>query len=93
MPQPSTEFGPSRDLARLCDAALRAGGALVALVAAPAADVPDTTVTRGIDEEEWMMQLSPDGASWFQPVSRRQVVSAGARTHRPLLELGSRYAE
>ncbi|MFF9396784.1 helix-turn-helix domain-containing protein [Streptomyces griseoluteus] len=49
---------PSRDLARLCDAVLGAGGALTALVAPPAAD--------------------PGGSSWFQPVGRRQVVSAGA---------------
>ncbi|MEU6665031.1 helix-turn-helix transcriptional regulator [Streptomyces sp. NPDC046727] len=69
---------PSRDLARLCDAALKAGGALIALVATPTAGAPDTGVASGIDEEEWMMQLSPDGPSWFQPVSRRQIVSAGA---------------
>jgi transcriptional regulator with XRE-family HTH domain/tetratricopeptide (TPR) repeat protein len=69
---------PSRDLARLCDAVLRAGGALIALVTPPAADAPDGPVPDGIDEEEWMMQLSPDGPSWFQPVGRRQVVSAGA---------------
>ncbi|WP_435613695.1 helix-turn-helix domain-containing protein [Streptomyces sp. bgisy159] len=31
---------PSRDLARLCDAALHAGGVLIALVAPPATDVP-----------------------------------------------------
>lgn len=31
---------PSRDLARLCDTALRAGGALIALVATPVADAP-----------------------------------------------------
>ena len=69
---------PSRDLARLCDAALRADGALIALVTLPASDTSDGPVPRGIDEEEWMMQLSPDGSSWFQPVGRRQVVSAGA---------------
>ncbi|WP_307865533.1 helix-turn-helix domain-containing protein [Streptomyces montanisoli] len=69
---------PSRDLARLCDTALQAGGGLIALLPAPAADVPGTAVTGGIDEEEWVMQLSPDGQGWFQPVSRRQVVSAGA---------------
>lgn len=69
---------PSRDLARLCDAALQAGGALIALVATPVSGAPDTAVTGGIDEEEWMMQLSPDGPNRFRPVGRRQVVSAGA---------------
>ena len=69
---------PSRDLARLCDTALRAGGALVALVAPPATDAPDGPVPGDFDEEEWMMQLSPGGPNRFQPVGRRQVVSAGA---------------
>ncbi|MFH8473985.1 helix-turn-helix domain-containing protein [Streptomyces sp. NPDC018000] len=69
---------PSRDLARLCDAALQADGALIALVAAPAAGAPEAVLTSGFDEEEWMMQLSAGGPSWFQPVGRRQVVSAGA---------------
>ncbi|MET7938362.1 helix-turn-helix transcriptional regulator [Streptomyces sp. NPDC005322] len=68
---------PSRDLARLCDAALEAGGALVALLPEPSTDAraeePD-----GFDEEVWLMQLSTDGGSWFKPVPRRQVVSAGA---------------
>ncbi|MDX3279338.1 helix-turn-helix domain-containing protein [Streptomyces scabiei] len=69
---------PSRDLARLCDAALHAGGVLIALVAPPATDVPKEPAPYGVNEEEWVMQLSPDGSSGFQPVGRRQVVSAGA---------------
>ncbi|QHA07906.1 helix-turn-helix domain-containing protein [Streptomyces broussonetiae] len=68
---------PSRDLARLCDAALEADGALIALVTAPVVGAPDTAAPSGIDEEEWMMQLSLNGPSRFHPVSRRQVVSAG----------------
>lgn len=69
---------PSRDLARLCDAALRADGALIALVAPSASGEPDEPAPGGIDEEEWTMQLSPDGSGRFQPLGRRQVVSAGA---------------
>ncbi|GGY07256.1 helix-turn-helix domain-containing protein [Streptomyces minutiscleroticus] len=69
---------PSRDLARLCDAALRASGALIALVTAPTTGVSDVRAAEGADEEEWVMQLSPDGSSWFQPIGRRQVMSAGA---------------
>ncbi|MFG2289680.1 helix-turn-helix domain-containing protein [Streptomyces sp. NPDC048595] len=69
---------PSRDLARLCDAALRADGALIALVTTSGAGKPDEPAPGGIDEEEWTMQLSPDGSGWFQPVGRRQVVTAGA---------------
>lgn len=69
---------PSSDLVRLCDAALRADGALVARGAAGVAAVPVESIAGGIEEEGWTMQLSPDGPSWFQPVRRRQVVSAGA---------------
>ncbi|MFJ1747276.1 helix-turn-helix domain-containing protein [Streptomyces sp. NPDC088116] len=69
---------PSRDLVRLCDAVLQAGGALIALVTATVAGTPIEPVAGGINEEEWVMQLSPDGPSWFQPVGRRQVVSAGS---------------
>ncbi|MET8743566.1 helix-turn-helix transcriptional regulator [Streptomyces sp. NPDC004728] len=69
---------PSRDLVRLCDAVLRADGALVALATEPATETPPVQTADGINEEEWTMQLSPDGPSWFQPVGRRQVVGAGA---------------
>lgn len=69
---------PSRDLARLCDTALEAGGALTALAAPPAAtDRPDGAAPGGIHEEEWTMHLIPDGPSGFQPIGRRQVMSAG----------------
>ncbi|MFK4106983.1 helix-turn-helix domain-containing protein [Streptomyces sp. NPDC019531] len=69
---------PSRDLARLCDAALHAGGALIALAAPPVTDVPKEPAPYEANEEEWVMRLSPDGSSEFTPVGRRQVVSAGA---------------
>ncbi|MGW4676522.1 helix-turn-helix domain-containing protein [Streptomyces sp. NPDC004324] len=69
---------PSRDLARLCDAALHAGGALIGLVATPATGTSKEPARYGINEEEWVMRLSPGGSSWFQPVGRREVVGAGA---------------
>ncbi|MGW1408839.1 helix-turn-helix domain-containing protein [Streptomyces sp. NPDC002403] len=69
---------PSRDLVRLCDAVLRADGALVALEAKPGSTTPPVQTPDGISEEEWTMQLSPDGPSFFQPLGRRQVVGAGA---------------
>ncbi|QUH03147.1 helix-turn-helix transcriptional regulator [Saccharopolyspora erythraea] len=64
------------DLARRCDAALDAGGALAALVPAPASGVrlPET----GDDGEVWMLNLSDDGLSRFQPMDRRQALAAGA---------------
>ncbi|RFS87592.1 XRE family transcriptional regulator [Actinomadura spongiicola] len=67
---------PSRDLARLCDAVLDAKGALAALIP----DNPSgTRVTEtGVDEEVWLMRLSSDGQSRFEPMSRRQAVVAGA---------------
>jgi len=48
---------PSRDLARLCDAALRAGGALIALVAPAVSGSPDEPAPGGIEEEERTMQI------------------------------------
>jgi tetratricopeptide (TPR) repeat protein len=66
---------PGPELARLCDAALGAGGKLAALVPAraAAAALPDT----GQDSEVWLMHLGKDGSSWFRPLDRRQVVAAG----------------
>jgi transcriptional regulator with XRE-family HTH domain len=68
---------PSRDLARLCDAVLDAGGALAAMVSEKPSGAEVAAATDG-DEEVWLMQLSPDGESWIQPMSRRQVIAAGA---------------
>jgi transcriptional regulator with XRE-family HTH domain len=67
---------PSRELACLCDAALNAGGELAALVEIR------RTGTEGVEangdgEEVWLMQLSSDGQSRFQPLSRRQVMAMG----------------
>ncbi|MBO2457268.1 helix-turn-helix domain-containing protein [Actinomadura violacea] len=71
---------PARDLARLCDTELRAGGALAALAGGPATPGPGLGEAKGADQEAevWLMRLSADGPSWFQPVSRRQAVAAGA---------------
>jgi transcriptional regulator with XRE-family HTH domain len=69
---------PSSDLVRLCDAALHANGALIALLAPPVADVPREPAPYEVDEEEWVMRLSPDGSGEFAPVGRRQVVTTGA---------------
>jgi transcriptional regulator with XRE-family HTH domain len=68
---------PSRELARLCDTALDAGGALTSLVREKPSGT-GVTIAVGGDEEVWLMQLSTDGQSWFQPMSRRQAVAVGA---------------
>jgi len=68
---------PGRSLARLCDAALRAQGALIAL--APQPRTGGEAAAQPMDEEEvWVMHVSEDGRSWFGPMSRRQVMAAGA---------------
>ncbi|MGW6745575.1 helix-turn-helix domain-containing protein [Streptomyces sp. NPDC055025] len=68
---------PSEELARLSDAALGADGALIALApAGPMAGKPVRTATD--DEEVWVMHVSTEGQSWFRPVSRRQMMAAGA---------------
>ncbi|MFB4295503.1 helix-turn-helix domain-containing protein [Actinomadura sp. NTSP31] len=67
---------PARDLARLCDTELRADGALATLAADPSVSVPEESEDR--EAEVWLMRLSANGPSWFQPVSRRQAVAVGA---------------
>lgn len=68
---------PSRELVRLCDAALDARGKLVAL-SEENRSKDYVTAEPSAEEEVWIMQLSPDGQSRFQPISRRQAVMAGA---------------
>ncbi|MEV0974973.1 helix-turn-helix domain-containing protein [Microtetraspora glauca] len=69
---------PSRELARLCDAALDAGGSLVRLAPVAQGEAAEPEPTDDTDEEVWLMRLSGDGQSWFQPVGRRQVLAVGA---------------
>ncbi|MGW4797670.1 helix-turn-helix domain-containing protein [Nonomuraea sp. NPDC004297] len=66
---------PSRDLVRLCDSALDAGGELMALV--PVRPKREETAHTSDEEEVWLMALSGDGQSWFQPLSRRQLMAMG----------------
>ncbi|UBI36338.1 MULTISPECIES: helix-turn-helix domain-containing protein [Streptomyces] len=76
---------PSRDLVRLCDAALGADGALIALTTRDTTDTstapapaPAQAQAPGLaDEEEWIMRLSPDGPNRFHPLGRREVMGAG----------------
>lgn len=67
---------PNPDLARRCDAVLEAGGELARLVSArsPQTSLPETNG----NGEAWLMNLASDGTSWFRPVDRRQVLTAGA---------------
>ncbi|MFE9609433.1 helix-turn-helix domain-containing protein [Streptomyces sp. NPDC006012] len=67
---------PTPELARLCDTELRAGGALARLVVLQHARTP--LPAPGNDDEVWLMQLRKDGSSSFQPVTRRDLIAAGA---------------
>ncbi|NJQ00860.1 helix-turn-helix domain-containing protein [Streptomyces sp. PLAI1-29] len=69
---------PSHELARLCDTALDAGGALAALVPLRPAAGAEAEPGSEPQEEVWVMELSTDGRSWFRPMGRRQAVAAGA---------------
>ncbi|MCH6159155.1 helix-turn-helix domain-containing protein [Streptomyces sp. M600PL45_2] len=80
---------PSAELARLCDARLRAGGELLSLLPEqPPAKLPAADEERG-KEEVWLMHLSADGPSWFQPMGRRQVMAAGAAGAAAAVGLGT----
>ena len=68
---------PSHDLVRLCDGALGADGALIALITQAPTGTPTEATFDQVKEEDWIMHLSPDGLNRFQPVGRRQVMSVG----------------
>ncbi|MEU3324990.1 helix-turn-helix transcriptional regulator [Streptomyces albus] len=77
---------PSSDLARLCDNALKAEGALISLVPparsasapAPAPAPEHCAATEAEESEFWLMQFDPTGSAWLRPVARRSVMAAGA---------------
>ncbi|MFI8852904.1 helix-turn-helix domain-containing protein [Streptomyces sp. 891-h] len=74
---------PSPELARLCDAALGAEGALAALVPPPRLGTP-TPESDPDEDETWLMHLDPSGSASFQSVPRRTVMAAGAASVIPL---------
>jgi transcriptional regulator with XRE-family HTH domain len=65
---------PNLTMAKLCDSALNAGGALVALVQPPSASVPEDDTP---DSEVWVMSLDKSGDLSFQ-VDRRKLLAGGA---------------
>jgi transcriptional regulator with XRE-family HTH domain/tetratricopeptide (TPR) repeat protein len=67
---------PTPELARLCDTVLDARGSLARLVPAQHSQPP--LPAPGNDDEVWLMQLRKDGSSSFQPVTRRDLIAAGA---------------
>ena len=72
---------PTPELARRCDTLLSAAGALAALVPVrPVGSGAGEAVTRRttVDNEVWLMNVAPDGTSWFRLVDRRQALVTGA---------------
>ena len=68
---------PTPDLARLCDSALNAGGALAALV--PERAAPPGAAPTSHEGEVWVLRMDrADGSSHFAAMDRRQVATAGA---------------
>ncbi|GGV24104.1 transcriptional regulator [Streptomyces spectabilis] len=67
---------PTPELARLCDAQLKADGALADLI--PARSSHPSPVSPGHDSEVWLMHVDKDGSSSIQRMTRRRVISAGA---------------
>lgn len=65
---------PSPELARLCDAALGAEGALAGIV--PPRTAPAAPATAGQDKEVWLLRMDRNGSSWFEAVDRRELGAA-----------------
>ncbi|NGO72658.1 helix-turn-helix domain-containing protein [Streptomyces boncukensis] len=87
---------PSPQLARLCDTALSADGALADLIPLhrapepPGNGVPTARKPEDATEgEAWLMHLSAEGPSWFQPVDRRTLMAAGAAGAASVVPLGA----
>jgi transcriptional regulator with XRE-family HTH domain len=71
------------DLARRCDVALDADGELAALLTQPGTPDPGSR-DEAWTGEVWTMNLDSGGASWFNPMRRRDALASGAA----LLTLG-----
>jgi transcriptional regulator with XRE-family HTH domain len=69
---------PSMDLARLCDAALEAGGELIRLASSTTATPTATDTGADTDDGVWIVELQRDGGSTFSPLGRRTVLALGA---------------
>lgn len=63
------------DLARACDAALEAQGALSSLVPAPTPRTDIPTEPTSQEQEVWLMSLTPDGETGFIGLDRRSALA------------------
>ncbi|GAA3205696.1 helix-turn-helix transcriptional regulator [Actinocorallia longicatena] len=69
---------PTPQLARRCDAALGAGGALAALAGGGRPPPPAEEAAAPEDERNvWIMSLGTEADGWFTPVGRRELLAAG----------------
>lgn len=70
---------PSVTLARQCDAVLDAGGRLISLAVASAPESRTSANDGSSDEAEvWVLEMGENGAVWFRPMARRQLMTTGA---------------
>ena len=77
---------PTVGVARRCDAALNAGGALMALVPPPDTGDKLSVSPEMINQEElWVLSMGADSLVWFQSITRREALTADATS---LLTLG-----
>ncbi|WP_026129108.1 helix-turn-helix domain-containing protein [Nocardiopsis prasina] len=72
---------PSQDLVRACDAALGADGRLAALApgtTAERAGQADQAEPPSVDQEVWLMSMTPNGETGFAGMDRRTALSLSA---------------
>ena len=66
---------PSQDLVRACDVALGAEGRLAALAPGPTEGRADRAEPPSVDQEVWLMSMTPDGETGFAGMDRRTALS------------------
>ena len=78
---------PTSGVARRCDVALNAEGALAELVSPPDTAEPWSMAPVMNDREEllWTLTMGTNGSAWFPPMDRQEALTAGAVS---LLALG-----
>lgn len=69
---------PSQDLVRACDVALGAEGLLAAHVSGPTESQTDQAEPPSVDQEVWLMSMTPDGETGFAGMDRRTALSLSA---------------
>jgi hypothetical protein len=69
---------PTVMLARQCDVALGAHGALSSLVGVRTSERLDVAGVPESGTETWVLEMDENGSVWFRPVARRTILATGA---------------